>query len=54
MAKIKIGNLPKDMKISPQEIKKLKGGALLLAVPPSLPYYDYVEIRSEMKPIRKR
>ncbi len=49
MAKIKIGDLPKEMKISKEEIKKVKGGALLLPLSPSLPHYDYVEIKSKIK-----
>jgi hypothetical protein len=54
MAKIIISDLPKKMKISKEEIKKVKGGALLLPLPPALPYYDYVEIRSKNKPASDR
>jgi hypothetical protein len=54
MAKIIISDLPKEMKISKEEIKKVKGGALLLPLPPALPYYDYVEIRSKNKPASDR
>jgi len=54
MAKIKISDLPKEMKISEEEIKNVKGGALLLLVPPALPYYDYLEINSKIIPIVDR
>jgi hypothetical protein len=54
VARIKINDLPKDMKLSDKEIREAKGGALLLPLAPSLPYYDYIEIKSKIMPVSGR
>ena len=47
MAKIKIEDLPKDIEMTPEEIKKVMGG--VLPIPRPTPYQPY-QIRPSWRP----